>query len=701
MTRFALLLASTTALAGVAYAQSADDDARREAPVFVTTPGPDRSADELIGNATRLDREDLIENLAASLGDTLDNQPGVSSTFFGPGASRPVLRGLGAERVLVLTNGVGVIDVSAASPDHQVTADGIDAEAVEIIRGPAALAYGGQAIGGVVNVIDGLISEDIPEAPASGEAFAAYNTVNEGTEGAIKGEFAAGPLVFNFSGSLRDFEDYDIPGFAESSQLRAAEEAEEGGEEGEEEEEVRGTVENSFVETETLAGGVSFVGETGFFGVAVRQQTAEYGLPGGHEEGEEGEEGEGEEEGEEEEENPFIDLEQTRIDIRGGIDINSGIFSKALGTIAIVDYEHTEFEAPGEAGTVFDTEGVEGRFELDHSIAGFDGAIGFQFSDIEFSAVGAEAFISPTDSQVFGIFLYETKTFDSGVGIEGGLRFDTIERDNVTFGSANFDTISASGGVHRSLDTGVFVGAQISYTERAPSDTELFAFGPHLATDQFEVGNPDHDKEVGINLEGTVRYDTDTFSGGVNIFVTDFSDFTFFTPGSFIEDGEVVTVEDGLPVFVSVQEDATFFGGEVYGSLNVENVAGADWTFDGSIDLVEADLDGDGEVPLIPPITLNAGASAEWGAFEVGADVTFAGDQNDPGEGLFETDSYTLLNLRAEYDLSDLGIGADGTEVFVEARNITDEEARLATSVRQSVAPLPGQNFRFGIRVAL
>ena len=230
-----LLLASISPLALAPFAIAQDADELREATIIVSAPGPDRSADELIGNASALDREDLLETLQASLGDTLDREPGVASTFFGPGASRPVLRGLGAERVQVLTNGIGVIDVSAASPDHQVTADGIDAEAVEILRGPAALAYGGQAIGGVVNVIDGLIAEEMPKEPYSGDLFGAYNSVNEGTELAARGEVTAGQFVFNLSASMRDFDPSDIPDFAESAGLRALEEAEE--EEGEEHEE--------------------------------------------------------------------------------------------------------------------------------------------------------------------------------------------------------------------------------------------------------------------------------------------------------------------------------------------------------------------------------------------------------------------------------------------------------------------------------
>ncbi len=708
MSRF-LLLASLSPLALTSVAIAQDADERREDTIIISTPGPNRTADELIGNATALDREDILETLQSTLGDTLDREPGVATTFFGQGASRPVLRGLGAERVQVLTNGIGVIDVSAASPDHQVTADGIDAEKIEILRGPAALAYGGQAIGGVVNVIDGLIVEELPEDPASADLFAAYNSVNEGTELAGRGQFTAGQLVFSLSGSMRDFDNYDIPDFSESALQIAMEDAEGGhGDEDEEEEEVRGTAENSFVETQTLAGGVTWLGENAFLGAAVRLQTSEYGLPGhGHEH--EGEEG-GEAEGEEEEENPFIDLEQTRIDLRGGFSVDNGFLTDVVGTVAIVDYEHTEFEAPGEAGTVFTTEGVEGRVEFEHAFAGFQGAFGAQFLDKDFSALGDEAFVSPTDIQSWGLFLYETKEKENGVGYEGGLRFENVELDNINFGSADFDLVSGSFGVHRHFANGFFLGGSVAYTERAPNESELFAFGPHLATDQFEVGlaaDPlqngivSFDKESGLNFEGVARWSHDVVEYGLNLYITEFSDFIFLTPGQAIVDGSLTSVGDGLDVFLFTQEDASFWGGEVYvDAFFDDGYLGADWVFGASVDFVDGDLDSGGNVPFIPPTTFNGDVSAEWGAWELGAAVTVAGAENDSGVGQLPTKGYTTWDLRAEVDLSDFGIGNDGTEAFIEARNVTDEEVRFATSVLKDLIPAPGQNIRLGVRVA-
>ena len=702
-------------LTGLALAQETDTP-RIEAPIIVTAPGPARSSDELIGNATALDREDIVGRLSGSLGDTLSGQPGVSSTFFGQGASRPVLRGLGAERVQVLTNGIGVIDVSAASPDHQVTADGIDADKIEILRGPAALAYGGQAIGGVVNVIDGLIVEALPERPVSGEAYGAWNGVNDGTELGARAAFTAGPLVFSLSGSKRDFGDFDIPGLAESRQLRHREEleheAEHSEEEGEEhdhehEEEalVEGTLPDSYLNTETLGAGISWVGERAFAGFAVRQQTSTYGLPGhAHEHGEEDHDHEGEEEehGEdhdhEEEGAPFIDLEQMRYDFRAGINLDGPVLKAITGTLSYSDYEHSEIEGD-EVASLFKSEGIEGRVELDHALAGFEGAVGVQFLDKSLDASGGEAFLTPTDTTSWAVFLYETRDWDNGFGIEGGLRLEQLELDNSVAGQVDFDLYSASAGVHQHFGNGWFAGAQLAYTERGPNESELFAFGPHLATEQFEVGDATLSKEKGLNLEGTLRWRGENASFGANIFHTSFTDFIYLAPSAIEEDGELVTEEDGLPVFAFVQDDATLYGGEIYGEYYIDQgPLGADWKLRSGVDYVRGELDDGGNLPFIPPLRVTAGADADWQRVMVGASVEWADNQRRVGEGQLGTGNYTLINLKTALKLSEYGFGREGTQLFVEVRNIADEEARLATSVLRDTVPLPGRNVRAGLR---
>ncbi len=672
-------------LSALSFAQTAEDAVRIEAPIIVTGPGPDRTSDELIGNATVLDRGELVARLAASLGDTLDAEPGVASTFFGPGASRPILRGLGSERVQVLTNGIGVIDVSAASPDHQVTADAIDAEKVEILRGPAALAYGGQAIGGVVNVIDGLIADTMPERTTSGDVYGAYATADDGLDAAGRATVAVGPFVATLRATQRDLNDYEIPGFVESSALRAKE-----GETG-------GTPEkrlpNSFVSTQSLSAGLSYIGDRGFVGVGVRQQTAEYGIPGGHGEEEEEEGGE--------EERPFIDLEQNRLDFRAGLYAGTGIFRGANLGLSYADYAHTEFEAPGVAGTVFEVEGLEGRIETNYGMYGVDVALGLQYLDKELDAAGDEAFITLTDTRALSAFAYAVREFAGGLGLEGGARFEQVEVKNVSGRSADFDLISGAAGVHQHFTNRWFAGLQASYTERAPNESELFAFGPHLATRQFEVGNPALEKERGLNIEGTLRWRGDRISVGGNFFTTEFRDFIYLTPGAITQGGLPVTEKDGLPVFVFVQEDASFVGGEVYTEAAFEGgPLGADWTVRASIDVVEAELDSGKDVPFVPPVGINAMTKADWGRLELGTSIVWADSQDAVGEGQLPTDSYTLLGLSAAYDLALAAGAAAGSQLFVEVRNLTDEEARLATSVLRDFAPLPGRNVRFGVRLA-
>ena len=698
------VLAATLLLGAspLAFAQEAPETLDT---IIVTGVGPQRDTDEMIGNATAINRDELVQKLSGTLGDTLASEPGVSTTFFGQGASRPVLRGLGAERVLVLTNGIGVIDVSAASPDHQAAADGIDAEKVEILRGPAALAYGGQAIGGVVNVIDGLIAEELPDEPLSFDGLAATNSVSDGTETAGKVRYTTGPFVLTLSASARDFGNYDIPGFAESSRLRASEEHEEGeahedGEEdhGHEHEEAYGTLENSFLQTGTFAGGLSWVGDNGFLGFGVRHQTSEYGLPG-HEHAEEGHDGE--EEAEHEEESPFIDLEQTRYDFRGGMNLNYGILTDVAANISVADYTHTEFEGPGEPGTRYDTDGTEGRLEVGNLIGNIEGAFGLQYLDKKLGAFGDEAFITPTKTKNLGVFVYETYELNDDAGLEGGLRFDDVELDNSVAGKVDFNLVSGSLGAHAHWGTGWFTGVQLSYTERAPNESELFADGAHLATSQYEVGNTALDKEKGTNLEATIRWENDWLSAGGNLFLTDFDGFIYLTPGSTLNEGALTDVVDGVPVYLFSQQDAKFVGGEIYGEAKIpQSALSADWTAKASVDFVNGELDDGGNIPYLPPVTFHSSVQADWKLWTVQANMTIAADQDDPGAGSLPTDGYTTFGARAALKLSALGFGKEGTQLFVEGRNLTDEEVRYSTSVLKDTVPAPGQNIRAGIKVS-
>ncbi|MBI1339112.1 TonB-dependent receptor [bacterium] len=688
-----LVAVSISAVSGGAFAQGATPSAQPvDETIVVTGLGPDRPGGELIQSTTVLREADVIDRLAGGLGDTLAGLPGVSSTSFGPGASRPVVRGLGAERVQVLVNGIGVIDASAASPDHAVTADPLGAQRIEVLRGAASLAYGGGAAGGVINVIDGLIPETRLGRPFAADGYAGWTSVDEGTTAAARVQGQAGGVVGVLRASRRDLDEVRIPGFVESAALRAAEAAE-----GEEHEQESGRLPNSFSESDDLSAGVSFVGDRGFFGASVRRGEATYGLVGGHghEEEEEGlavasiiagktpgavfaPAGEGDEE-----ESPFIKMEQTRFDVRGGASFG-GLVRRIAGAVSVVDYEHTEFEAPGEPGTLFTNEGVEGRFEVDHrAIGGFEGSVGLQASSRDFAAVGDEAFVTPTETSQVGVFLYESYETPE-FGVEGGLRFDTVDLANQVNGDRSFDTFNASAGVHGHVSEAVFLGLSLSRTERAPTDVELFADGPHLATRQFEVGNLGLSTEKGVNVEATARWTAGPLSLEATVFRYDFDGFIYLSPTG--------DEEDELPVFETLQNDAEFTGAEVSAAYRFGERGGIDWTLDGSADVVEASLSGGGPLPRIPPASARIGLEAQRGALSGRLDLNWAADQDDVASFELPTDGYTTLDARLNIAIN------EQVTLIIAGTNLTDEEVRLHTSPLKDFAPQPGRGVRIALR---
>jgi len=658
--------------------------------VVVTGIGPARVSDELIASTTVLGEDDITQRLSGGLGDTLQGLPGISSTAFGPGASRPVIRGLGAERVQVLTNGIGVIDASAASPDHAVTGDPLGAQRIEILRGPATLAYGGGAAGGVVNVIDGLIVEETPDNPFSATGYAGYSSADEGKTAAARVTGASGPLVGVLSWTGRTSSDVKIPGLAESARLRAAE-----GEEHEDHEEVDGTLVNSGVESQSLSGGLSLIGDDGFIGVAVRRQESKYGIVGGHEHEEEAAPvsvsglsplaigiaavGDAPDQ-------PFIDMEQTRIDMRGGWRFANGPFERLTGSLSVVDYQHTEFEGPGIPGTVFTNEGYEARVEAQHAaFMGLEGSIGWQASRRDFRAEGDEAFISPTTTDQAGIFLFETWEQDEW-GLEGGLRFDRARVDNAVAGSLSFDTLNASFGAHGHVTENLFLGATINRTERAPTDVELFANGPHLATQQFEIGDASLDTERGVSMEASARWESGPLEIGASVYRFAFDRFIYLSPTGLDQ--------DGLPEFRSTQADATFNGAEMTAAYDLGDSFGAAWKIDGAVDVVRGELDNGGDLPRIPPTSAMLALEAETSLVNARLEARWAADQDDVATFELPTDGYTVIDLRTTWNV------APDIDLILEGTNLTDEEVRYHASPLKDRAPIAGRSFRVGVRAS-
>jgi len=671
VSRAALLTAAAwAALAGAASAQSAPRSAELDEVIITGTPFGVTDRASLLAVEV-LDEEDLAVAPASTLGDLVNGLPGVRSTNFAPGASRPVIRGLSGPRVQVLTNGLGLIDASSVSPDHQVAVDPAEARRIEIVRGPSTLVFGGSAIGGVVNIIDDRIATEPAEGGLDGHVSAQASTVDDGASFGARLKANAGPLVFTADAFTRSASDYDVPVFPESQRL-LDEEGEEAGDER--------TVENTFVELDQYGAGVSWIGARGYLGASVKRVETTYGVPGHAHEHEEEEE---EHEDEHGEETVTIGLEQTRYDLRGELRFDTGPFSAARLSAGWADYQHTEFEGD-EVGTRFFSDGYEGRFELiQRERNGWQGVVGLQVLDRTFDAVGDEAYVPRTEIAEQG--LYTVQRFDRGsMGFEGGLRLDERSLESLA-GDRDFTNVSASAGVFFRPSAPLFLGLSVARNERAPSEVELFAEGAHVATGAFELGDIDLESEVATSIEATVHYASGPFEFDLHAYHADYDGFIDLRPTG-LEDAD-----SELPIFAYVQTGATFRGFEAEASYRLWEQGDRSLSLSGAADWVRASTDL-GPAARIPPWSVTTRLDWTSRPYDVGLEVRHVAEQDRTAAFELPTDSYTLVNLKgALRPFADRNV-----TLFAEVSNLTDEEAREHASFQKDIAPQPGRSLRVG-----
>ncbi len=619
---------------------------------------------------------ELVALGEATLGETLSREPGVSSTYFGPGASRPIIRGIGGDRVRVLEGGVGVGDASSTSPDHAVGLETRTAERIEVIRGPATLLYGSSAVGGVVNVLDGKIAREPPTQTVSGFVEGLGGSVADERTGAAAITATAGPVVFHGSGLWRDASDYSIPGFAEAGG------PDEPGEE-------PGTLENSALESRRGSLGLTYVSEGGFLGVAWTEQRSDYGIPGHGHEGEEPEEAEGEEEGA-----VTIDLNQSRFDLEGALRFR-GVIRNVKARVGVSDYRHVELEGD-EIGTVFTNDFVEGRVESEHELSSrLRGALGAQYATRDFRADGDEAFVPPSETGTVAVFAYEEFEVSEPFRLEGGLRFERQSAQQPAARSLDRtdNAVSFSGGMSWDATEHFSVSGSASRSIKFPNAEELFSNGPHAATRAFEIGDPSLNKEVALGVDITGHVHGDRFRGSASVFTTGFRDYIYE-----VGTGEV---RDGLDVFEFVQGDARFSGFEVEASVDVvESDAGANGphlSLEVMGDYVSARLtDLDESLPRIPPMRFSVGTNYRQGPLVMQGTVRRTTQQDDVGPLESPTPGFTMIDASASYRFFTGSLFHDITLV---ANNLSNSEARLHTSFLKDLAPLPGREIRLVYRI--
>lgn len=672
---------ATDAAAAAATTATANTAAPEVETVIVTASAlEDRTNRVAQGVAVMPADEAVITSLGGTLGESLAGLPGVRATFFGPNASRPVIRGLGEDRIRVLSNGLAGIDASTVSPDHAPTSDGLEATSIEVLRGPAALRYGGNAIGGVVNVVTDTIPTRPVDGTYDGSAFGGISTAEEARSyggGLTIG--TGGPLQLRVEGWSRTTDDYAIPGFVESERMRRMEGLADADAE-------RGTVENTGGTSRALAVGLGWAGSRIEGGISVREQTSNYGIPG-HEHHHE----EGEEEHEEEEGGVRIDLDQVRTDARLRIN-DLGPFAYLNLAVTSGDYEHAEIEPDGAIGTVFSNSGWEARIEarqtaIESGIGSWTGLTGLQLGANDFAAVGAEAFVPPVAIEQAGVFTVQRVSMGA-FSVEGGLRIERKDYDTATV-DRSFDLASAAISVAWEASDSLLLTVALSRTDRAPTEIELFADGPHLATGSYEIGNPDLDVETGLSLEGSLRWQSGPLMLEASLWRIDFDGFATYVPT-----GEEL---DELPVYRILQGDAELTGAEIGGRFALGEGMGASWSVTADVDWVNGSYDRFGPIPRIPPLRTTLGVEADGDGVSARVWAVRTEDQDEVAGFELPTDGSTTLNARLGWKPA----GDDGVlEVLLEASNITDEEVREHTSFLKDIAPRPGRSFRLALRAA-
>lgn len=676
--------------------------------IIVTATPLGRDVVELSQSATVLSGDALAREATSTLGETLARLPGLSNASFGENVGRPVIRGLQGNRVGVLNDGMNSFDASSVSQDHAVPTEPFIADQIEVLRGPTTLLYGSGAIGGVVNVVTKTIPEELPEDGLSGRVMLQGDTAADQRMGAARLDLGAGNLAFHANGFVRRSDDYEIPGMAEL-------ENDGDHEDHEEEEEVTGLLENSFLDNEGGAIGGAWIGDSWRVGLSWTDYESDYGIPGGHaHEHEEDDDDHGdeahEEEGEEEE-IVTIALKSSRLDaVLHGRDPFPG-FTELDLKIADTNYTHTEFEGD-EIGTVFDSDSLDLRAELTHSPWGaFSGTLGAQWSDNDFSAIGEEAFVPPSTTDTVGLFWVESAAFGDWQ-FDFGLRWEDTTVDSVLISHEHdedhgeedhdeeheegapeaarrsFSPFSASLGAIWHVNERSHLAFNISRAERAPSAAELFSNGPHIATQTFELGDPDLSKESNTHYEASWRLHEGQLTGSVTVYVDDFD--------GFIYQANTGEEEDGFPVRVWSQQDAKFTGGEIELRWDLGRNATGHWQLFGFYDRVRAELNDGSNVPRIPPQRIGLGMDWDRGPWAGNLTWINADAHNRTADFETPTPGYDLLNADLSFYLpiSD----AFDLEFFLQGRNLLDEDIRNSTSFLKDQAPQIGRNFVFGVR---
>lgn len=615
--------------------------------------------------------DELVLRRGSTLGDTLDALPGVSQTGFGPNASRPVIRGLDGDRLRVLDNSGSTLDASALSYDHAVPLDPLVATGIEVLRGPAALLYGGNAVGGVVNVLDNRI----PAAPVQrtgGSAELRLGGAAAERGGAAVLETGGAGWALHLDAAARNTDDLDVPEHTPVADGEALPRTDE--------------VRNSAAKTRSAALGGSWFFAGGRVGLAVDHYDSEYGVVA--------------------EPDVTILMRRNQVRAEGEWRLDDGPFSNLKLQARGADYEHREMEG-AEVGTVFSSRGGELRAEARHRALGpLRGVVGVQAESFDFSALGEEAFVPDTTTRRLGLFALEEMDLGPGT-VSAGARVERADVDSDggdRFGGARsrgFTLLSASLGTTMPLAPGWSVNASLASTERAPTYFELYADGVHAATGAYEQGDPTLDAERGVSADLALQWKSGESKLRAGVFATRFSRFISLDSAnvSVDEDGNAVGDDaDGVPLYRFDAVRARLYGAE-FEAQTAFDAAGWRWAPSASADFTRAtNTTTDQPLPRVAPWRVSLALAASRADWTLRAEVRHAGRQDRVPDGDSATGAYTLLNLAASYRFT---LAGQDAMWYLKLDNATDRLAYNATAIEtiRGLSPLPGRSLATGLRL--
>ena len=631
---------------------------------------------------TVVTREQIARDQPRTLGDALFDRPGISGSTYAPGAaSRPIIRGLDNARVRIQENGVGIGDVSELGEDHAVPVNPLVSDRIEVIRGPATLRYGSQAIGGVVSAENNRVPTFIPRGGVSGQVTTGYTTVDNGRLGAASVDAGGDGIAVHADGFRSASDSYATP---------------------------QGIQRNSANESQGGSVGISAIGDRGFVGVSFSHYDALYQIPGGAAA----------------ENRTRLDPRQDRVLARGEYRPLEGPFSAIRFWAGGSVYRHDE-RGIGEDGidavqATFKNREAEGRLELQHvpvfTVLGtLTGALGLQSGRRVLSTQG-EAFLPPTESRANAVYLFEELAVGNGLRfqaagrIEGARSSSTATQfpidylpvageDPLTYGlRRRFAPKSASVGALQDLPYGFVASLNGSYVERAPTAYELFSAGPHDATATFEIGDPTLRLERARTVEASIRKADGPLRLDATGYYTRYTGFIYKRETGARCDDDFASCGSGeeLRQIVYSQQNATFYGAEIGAQLDAVPVGNGWAGIEAQYDFVRATFDDGSAVPRIPPHRVGGGLFVRAEGWFARVNLLHAFAQTDVAP--FETTTPGWNDLRAEVSytkaLDPLLHGASEVTLGLQGRNLLDDDIRNAASFKKDEILLPGRNVR-------